>query len=223
MLHSSLNVAYNCNLNSLELDPFFIMDILTLIASYLVGSIPFGLVFGKIAGVDVRNDGSQNIGATNVTRLVGKKFGVLTLICDASKGAVPMLISQFLGADLLVVMGCGAAAFTGHCFPIYLKFVGGKGVATALGVFLFLDRPAVLVGIVVFVLLVWLTGYVSLGSMCATIAVSAMIWWLHGVGAMFYLAGFVTFLVVAKHHQNIGRLLRGEEKSMGKKKQGASG
>lgn len=193
------------------------MDITLLILSYLVGSIPFGLVLGKLAGVDVRSAGSKNIGATNVTRLVGKKFGLFTLVFDALKGAMPMLVAQQLGADLVVIMGCGAAAFTGHCFPIYLRFVGGKGVATALGVFLFLDRPAVGVGVLVFVLLVWLTGYVSLGSMCATIAVSGMIWWLHGVGPLLYLAGFVSFLVVAKHHENIGRLLRGEEKSMKKK------
>lgn len=193
------------------------MEIIAIILSYLVGSIPFGLVFGRLAGVDVRSAGSCNIGATNVTRLVGKKFGILTLICDASKGAVPMLVAQGLGAELNLVMGCGAAAFTGHCFPIYLKFVGGKGVATALGVFLFLDRPAVGAGIVVFILLVWLTGYVSLGSMVATLVVSAMIWWLHGVGVLFYLACFVTLLVIVKHHQNIGRLLRGEEKSMRRK------
>lgn len=194
------------------------MDIIALVLAYLVGSVPFGLVFGKLAGVDVRNAGSRNIGATNVTRLAGKKFGIFTLICDASKGAVPMLVASYLGADFTLVMGCGAAAFTGHCFPIYLRFVGGKGVATALGVFLFLDRPAVVVGIVVFILLVWVTGYVSLGSMCATIAVTGMIWWSRGNGPLLYLAGFVTLLVVGKHHENIGRLIRGEEKSMRKKK-----
>ena len=193
------------------------MNIIAFILSYLLGSVPFGLVIGKVAGVDVRHAGSKNIGATNVTRLVGKKFGILTLMCDASKGAVPMLVARYFGADLTLVMVCGAAAFTGHCFPIYLKFVGGKGVATALGVFLFLDRPAVVVGVIVFIILVWLTGYVSLGSMCATLAVSGMIWWLHGVGPLFYLACYVTVLVVGKHYENIGRLLRGEEKSMRKK------
>ncbi len=190
------------------------MDIILIISSYLVGSIPFGLVFGKIAGVDVRAAGSKNIGATNVTRLVGKKFGLLTLCCDALKGAVPMLVAQLAGADLTIIMACGAAAFSGHCFPVYLRFVGGKGVATALGVFLFLDRPAILAGILVFVLLVWLTGYVSLGSICASLVVTAVIWWLHGVGPLLYLAGFVTILVIVKHHGNIGRLVRGEEKSI---------
>ncbi len=193
------------------------MDITLLIFSYLIGSIPFGLVWGKWAGVDVRTAGSRNIGATNVTRLAGKKFGVLTLVCDASKGAIPMLIARLFGADLEIVMGCGATAFTGHCFPIYLRFAGGKGVATALGVFLFLDRPAVVAGILMFVLLVWVTGYVSLGSIGATLTVTVVIWWLHGVGSLLYLAAFVTVLVIAKHHENIGRLVRGEEKSMRKK------
>lgn len=195
------------------------MNIILIVVSYLVGSIPFGLLFGKIAGVDVRSGGSKNIGATNVTRLAGKKFGLLTLFCDGAKGAVPMLAAQLLGADLSIVMVCGAAAFTGHCFPVYLKFSGGKGVATALGVFLFLDRPAIIAGVLVFVLLVWLTGYVSLGSMCAALVVTGVIWWLHGVGPLLYLAAFVTILVIGKHHENIGRLLRGEEKSV-RRKQG---
>ncbi len=195
------------------------MDIILIAVSYMLGSIPFGLAFGKIGGVDVRAAGSRNIGATNVTRLVGKKFGLLTLVCDGLKGAVPMLAAQMLGAELSIVMGCGAAAFTGHCFPIYLRFRGGKGVATALGVFLFLDRPAILAGIAVFILLVWLTGYVSLGSMCAALVVTGMIWWLHGVGPLLYLAGFVTSLVILKHHENIGRLLRGEEKSVRRKQE----
>jgi glycerol-3-phosphate acyltransferase PlsY len=193
------------------------MDIFLLIFSYLIGSIPFGLVFGKWAGVDVRSAGSKNIGATNVTRLAGKKLGVLTLVCDASKGAVPMFIARFLGADLDIVMGCGAAAFTGHCFPVYLRFAGGKGVATALGVFLFLDRSAVVAGVAMFVLLVWSTGYVSLGSIFATLTVTVVIWWLHGAGPLLYLAAFVTVLVIAKHYENIGRLFRGEEKSIRKK------
>lgn len=193
------------------------MDITLIIFSYLLGSIPFGLVLGRLAGVDVRYGGSNNIGATNVTRLAGKKFGLLTLVCDALKGWAPMVVAQTLGADLIIVMGCGAAAFFGHCFPLYLKFVGGKGVATALGVFLYLDRPAVVAGIGLFVLLVWLTGYVSLGSICATCTVSGVIWWLHGCGPLLYLAGFVTILVTLKHHENIGRLLRGEEKSIRKK------
>ncbi len=194
------------------------MNIILFIFSYLIGSIPFGLVFGKLAGVDVRAAGSKNIGATNVTRLVGKKFGLLTLACDASKGAVPMLIAQALGADLVTVMGCGAAAFTGHCFPVYLKFIGGKGVATALGVFLFLDRPAVVAALGIFVLLVWVTGYVSLGSICAALTVTGVIYWFHGIGPLLYLAGFVTALVIAKHYENIGRLLRGEEKSIRRKR-----
>lgn len=193
------------------------MNYLAIFLAYLAGSIPFGLLLGKMAGIDVRDSGSRNIGATNVTRLAGKKFGVFTLILDAGKGLLPMVVAQAVGLSIPVVLLCGAAAFVGHCFPVYLRFRGGKGVATALGVFVFLDLFAVLGGVVLFVTAVLITGYVSLGSMLAAATVSLLVWLRHGLGAYFYLALFVTALIWVKHHENIGRLLRGEEKSFKKK------
>ncbi len=197
------------------------MNYLAIILAYLAGSIPFGLLLGKAAGIDVRDAGSRNIGATNVTRLVGKKFGVLTLLLDASKGLLPMLVAQAAGAAGTTVLLCGAAAFVGHCYPVYLRFRGGKGVATALGVFLFLDALAVAGGVALFVCAVVVSGYVSVGSMLAAATVSLLVWLRHGLGADFYLALFVTGLIWLKHHENIGRLLRGEEKSFKKKKDAA--
>jgi len=194
------------------------MTNLAIISAYLIGAIPFGLLLGRLAGVDVRAAGSKNIGATNVTRLAGKKMGVLTLLLDAAKGAGPMLLAQAMGFSSTVVMCCGAAAFLGHCFPVYLGFKGGKGVATALGVFLFLDGLAVVVGLFVFILLVALFGYVSLGSLAAALVMPLVIWYHFGPGNIFYLALFVAFFIWLKHHENIWRLLHGTEKSFKKPK-----
>ena len=130
------------------------MQYILVIFGYLAGSIPFGLLYGRLAGVDVRQQGSGNIGATNVNRLLGKKLGILTLVSDLLKALVPMLIAaQILGnqpdADLWTMM-TGTAAFIGHCWPLYLKFRGGKGVATALGVFLYLAPLQALMAIGLF-------------------------------------------------------------------------
>jgi glycerol-3-phosphate acyltransferase PlsY len=194
------------------------MDYLAIVLAYLVGAIPFGLLMGKMAGVDVRDSGSRNIGATNVTRLAGKKFGVFTLLLDAAKGLLPMVIAQAAGLASDTVLLCGAAAFAGHCYPVYLRFRGGKGVATALGIFLFLDLIAVAGGVLFFVIAVAVTGYVSLGSLLAAAMVSLLVWLRHGLGSYFYLALFIASLIWLKHHGNIGRLFRGEEKSFKKKK-----
>lgn len=197
------------------------MNYLAIMVAYLIGSIPFGLLLGKMAGVDVRASGSRNIGATNVTRLAGKKFGVITLLLDAAKGLLPMVIARAAGAPAATILLCGVAAFVGHCYPLYLRFRGGKGVATALGVFLFLDLIAALGGIALFVISVAVTGYVSVGSMLAAAMVSLLVWLRYGMGAYFYAAFFITALIWLKHHENIGRLRRGEEKSFKKKKDAA--
>ena len=121
------------------------MNFFFILAAYLVGAVPFGLLFGKLVGTDVRQSGSKNIGATNVSRLLGKKLGAATLICDAGKGFVPMLCAREMGAGGDIVLLCGGAAFLGHLYPVYLGFKGGKGVATALGVFLYLNPMAILI------------------------------------------------------------------------------
>ncbi len=188
-----------------------------IIISYLIGSIPFGLVFGKLAGIDVRAAGSGNIGATNVNRLLGKKPGIATLLCDAAKGIAPMLAAGYLGAGEDIVLVCGLAAFIGHIFPVYLKFHGGKGVATALGIFLFLNPVACGIAVTIFVFIVWLSGFVSLGSLAAAAAMPLILFLNHGTKNQTYLALAITILIWAKHYQNIGRLVRGREKSWRKK------
>ncbi len=192
------------------------MQYLFIIFGYLLGSTPFGLLYGRLAGVDVRQQGSRNIGATNVNRLLGKKLGLLTLVSDLLKGLVPMLIcSRFLpGQDAsLWVMLTGLAAFIGHCWPLYLKFSGGKGVATALGVFLYLAPLPTLAAILIFVCVVWLSGFVSLGSMSATASMPLIIALNGGSPELLAVSGLIAGLIVIKHHENISRLLKGTEKS----------
>ena len=197
------------------------MNILFPIASYLVGAIPFGLLVGRLAGVDVRAAGSGNIGATNVSRLLGKKLGFLTLLLDCLKGFIPIyLASQLLqdSADKnFYIMGCGVMAVVGHMFPVYLGFRGGKGVATALGVFLFLSPPAIAVSLVVFVATVAVTGFVSAGSLLASALFPLWLLLFNQPLGMIVTAGIIGLLVWVKHHENIVRLIQGTEKSWKKK------
>ena len=200
------------------------MQYLLVIFGYLAGSIPFGLLYGRLAGVDVRQQGSGNIGATNVSRLLGKKLGILTLASDLLKGLLPMLIAaQILGNQpdaYLWTMLTGTAAFVGHCWPIYLKFKGGKGVATALGIFLYLAPLQTLIAIVLFAATVRLGGYVSLGSMSAALSLPVMIWLSNGPTDLLLITGMIALLIVLKHQENIRRLLKGEEKSWKKSDNG---
>lgn len=197
------------------------LALLLIAASYLVGAIPFGLLLSRGSGVDIRSEGSKNIGATNVARLLGRKLGLLTLFADIGKGFAPL----FIAARLLppdpqqgtVLALCGAATVLGHMFPVYLRFRGGKGVATGLGVFLFLAPKAVLGCLLVFALAVGLSGFVSLGSLLGSLAVLPGLWLLHAPTWKVALAGVVVALIWIKHHQNIGRLLQGTEKSWKKK------
>ena len=193
------------------------MNYLFLLIAYLIGSIPFGLILGKMAGVDVRKVGSGNIGATNVSRLLGKKLGLFTLFADMGKALLPMILAAWWlqgGLDREVwVAFCGAAAFLGHLYPVYLKFKGGKGVATALGVFLYLAPAAAVLDLAIFVGVVYNWGYVSLGSLSAALLLPGLVWLLYGSVNKALLAGFIGALVWVKHWDNIRRLLRNEEKS----------
>jgi len=193
------------------------MEYLLVLGSYLIGSIPFGLVLGKVAGVDVRAAGSGNIGATNVARLVGKKLGGLTLVCDALKAIVPMLAVAWLLENAsrreLWVALCGGAAFLGHLYPLYLRFRGGKGVATALGIFLYLAPVAAVIDSLIFVGVVYNWGYVSLGSLTAALMLPGLVWLLTGSLSNSVLAFAIGVLIWVKHWDNIGRLMHHEEKS----------
>lgn len=193
------------------------MPYLLLLSSYLCGAIPFGLLFGRLKGIDVRRGGSGNIGATNVNRQLGKTMGLLTLLADAGKAVLPMFVAAAVLAghpkvsDWVIL--CGGTAVLGHLFPIYLGFKGGKGVATAFGMLLYINFSAALVLAVLFIAVVYLSGYVSAGSLAAA-AMMPVVLYFAGASRMELAVTIGLFLLIwIKHRQNIGRLCRGEEKS----------
>ena len=191
--------------------------------AYLVGSIPFGyLIVRAKAGSDIRESGSGGTGATNVSRRAGKWAGVLTLLLDAAKGAAAALTARGLVAPEGKVnwfIACAAiAVVVGHIFPVWLGFRGGKGVATAVGVFLVLAPFAVTLAGVIFLIVVLLTRYVSLASMTAAVAVPVLIWgrstWEPtppGVGILLFTSIILAALILFAHRSNMQRLLRGTE------------
>ena len=188
-----------------------------IVFAYLLGAVPFGLVLTRGSGIDIRREGSCNIGATNVARLLGKKMGAMTLAFDVFKGFAPMFLAALVAGDEprrdLIVALCGAASVMGHMFPVYLGFKGGKGVATALGAFLYLAPLAVLGCLAVFLLTVRLSGYVSLGSLLGSASILAWLFLLDVPAWKWMVAIFIVIMIWVKHHQNIGRLISGTEKS----------
>ena len=198
------------------------MIYLFVIISYLIGSIPTGVVLAKMTGAeDIRKSGSGNIGATNVTRLLGKKLGVLTLVGDVLKAVLPMLAAHWYFVQLgkpvspneidLAVTLCGGAAFLGHMYSIYLKFGGGKGVATGLGVFVVLEPLAALISLFLFIAVVYFSGYVAVGSLLVSALITLWIWLLKGSPNHVFLAFFIGVLIWIKHAENIKRLFEGTE------------
>lgn len=182
------------------------------IAAYLFGAVPFGLLLARLAGVDVRGAGSGNIGATNVARTAGKGLGVATLLLDALKGAAPVLFAQHvLGAPTWVEVLGGVLAIVGHIFPVYLRFKGGKGVATALGVFAALTPLAAGAAVLCFALVFAAFRVVSAGSLAGALALVGAAVGLDGRPEVIAAAAAVTLLVFARHAGNIRRLLAREE------------
>lgn len=208
----------------------FLLYFIVAALSYLLGSIPFGYLLVRIfRGEDIRQTGSGNIGATNVARSGAKGLGIATLLLDALKGSVAVLLAWFLAYtnDLCPInTPCVAArnvaataalfAVLGHVFPVWLRFKGGKGVATALGVFCVLFPKAILVALAIFILVVAITRYVSLGSILGAIAFPVAAYFMQNADWLsLLLASGVSLIIILKHHQNIGRLLTGTENRFG--------
>src|SRR6266849_3542724 len=200
------------------------------VAAYLLGTIPFGLLLGKVfGGADVRKAGSGNIGATNVARVAGPIAGIFTLVLDAAKGAAAVWMAARFANDSAVWMTiAGIAALLGHCFPIWLGFRGGKGVATAAGVFLALCPLALLGSLTLFILVVVFWRYVSLGSIAAAASMPLLVYFLwapHHAPPLTVTFGALAaaLLIVYKHDANIQRLVEGREPrfSFGKSKDNA--
>ena len=211
------------------MSPISITHFLIPVVAYLLGSIPFGIVLAKLfGGADVRKAGSGNIGATNVARVVGPLAGILTLVFDTAKGwAAVWLAGRVTGESALWMTVAAFVVLLGHCFPIWLKFKGGKGVATALGVFLALCPLAAVSALTLFILCVVYWRFVSLGSVAAAAAMPLLIYFLwapphHAPPIVVDLGTLaVAALVIYKHDANLQRLVEGTEPrfSFSKKKE----
>lgn len=186
-----------------------------MIFSYLLGSVPSGLIIGKLSGLDVRKAGSGNIGATNVARLLGKKGGSLTLLADTAKGFIPVFAVQHMGFSDPILALVGVAAFLGHLYPIFLKFKGGKGVATGFGVLLGLAPLAIVILLVVFAAVAFTTRIVSLSSMITAVAAPLILWLFYYSPPYTIMAAFMAIMIVFRHYANIQRLLNGTEPPFG--------
>jgi len=197
--------------------------------AYLLGSIPFGFLIAKARGIDIRTVGSGNIGATNVLRSVGKSWGILTLVLDALKGLVPALVFPMLAqhaftledAAILRVV-CGCTAVLGHNYPVFLKFKGGKGIATTAGALIGIAPMALLFGVLTFATVFGVSRIVALGSISAATVIPIAAWILyrgqsHLIPVVLTILGM---LAIWRHRANIGRILNGKENRIefGKKK-----
>ena len=187
------------------------LSIAWVVGSYLLGSVPVGLLLAKLRGTDPRRVGSGNIGATNVMRAAGKAAGIITLLCDILKGFIPVWLAIETRQAEALVAAAGLAVFAGHLFPLYLKLRGGKGVATALGVFLALGPLAVLVAFGVFLAVFLAGGYVSLGSICAAVVMPFVLAAFGAPASYVAACAVMVVMIIVKHRENIKRLLAGNE------------
>jgi len=179
--------------------------------AYVIGSFPTGLLLGKYYGVDVRKEGSGNTGATNLYRTVGRKVGIITLVIDCLKGLLPVAIVKMSGLPAELAPWVGLAAFFGHVFSVFLKFRGGKGVATALGVFLALAPLAVAIAVGLFAAVMFIWRYVSLGSISAAAVMPLAVYLLRGEREVLVVTVVIAAIVIIRHHENIKRLIAGTE------------
>jgi acyl phosphate:glycerol-3-phosphate acyltransferase len=187
--------------------PYFLA---ALAAGYLLGSIPFGLVLTRLAGLgDIRNIGSGNIGATNVLRTGNKKLAVLTLLLDGGKGAAAVLLGRYL-FDMDIAMLAGLGAFLGHLYPVWLKFKGGKGVATTLGILFAVNFLLGAAAALTWLLVAFIFRFSSLAALISLAAAPAYAFWLIGDQAAIFVA-ILAVISWLRHHENIRRLLKGEE------------
>jgi acyl phosphate:glycerol-3-phosphate acyltransferase len=198
-----------------------VLNLGLVIISYLIGSIPTGLVFGRaFAKIDIREHGSHNIGATNVYRSAGKTLGALTLLGDAVKGFLPVyLVYTITGSETWAALSA-LATFLGHLYPVYLKFSGGKGVATGLGVFLFLAPKPLVFCIGIFCIFLAFCRFVSLSSMTAAVALPVLMIFSPHPYPRIYLAtaALLAIMIIVRHKENIRRMINGEENKIGGKK-----
>ncbi|MCK4738443.1 MAG: glycerol-3-phosphate 1-O-acyltransferase PlsY [Deltaproteobacteria bacterium] len=202
-------------------DLYLILFSLSL-GAYLIGSVPMAILVARaFGGVDPRKFGSGNIGATNVARTTGKTAGIITLVLDALKGALPTLFATYVfrGESLFEPLVCLVAllTFLGHLFPVYLFFRGGKGVATAVGLYLVISPLSLLLSFVIFVVVLFTTRYVSVASISSAIVMPIFLVVFMGFGFPALLGVIMAVLIIVKHRANLGRVIKGTESKFGKK------
>ena len=185
------------------------------LAAYLIGSIPFALILARRWGADLRQVGSGNLGAANVMRASGVAAGVLVAALDIAKGAASVWMAERVGGDAALPAAAGLAAIVGHVYPVWLRFRGGKGVATACGVFSMLTPLAVPPALAIFAAVVWLTQYVSLGSVLASMAVPPIAYALGSPAPGVMAAAAASALIVFRHRSNLSRMWTGTERRVG--------
>ena len=204
-----------------------LLTLLAIILSYLAGAIPAGVIAGKLKGINIREHGSGNIGFTNVLRVMGAGPGAAVLLADVGKGVLAVLAISQLGTiqpnELTPYIQelCGGFAMIGHVWTVFLKFRGGKGVATSLGIFISLFWQAGLISLAVWIVVVAITRYVSLGSilLCVAFCVACFIVGGQYIWGMRIMALIVTIIVIYRHRGNIQRLINGEERKFGQREQ----
>lgn len=193
--------------------------ILLLLFAYLLGGIPTAVILGKtFKGIDVREYGSKNSGATNAGRVLGKKWFYIVMLCDAIKGAIPVILALWITNNITISLIIGVVAILGHTFSIFLQFKGGKGVATSLGVIVVLVPMISIVVLLLFIFIYKLSGFVSLGSIVCAVSFPILVWAaivLHHYSSSYYSVVYVGTLlalyIIIKHRSNIERLLKGNE------------
>ncbi|MCX7599853.1 MAG: glycerol-3-phosphate 1-O-acyltransferase PlsY [Armatimonadetes bacterium] len=200
------------------------MDALAVAAvvfAYFLGGVPVGLVVARRHGVNLFKVGSGNIGTTNVVRALGVKVGLLVWLGDVAKGLVAALVALVLTHSEPVLAACGAAVVTGHCWSPYLRFRGGRGIATSLGVLLVVDWRVGLLAFALWILVVVITKIVSVASLAAAVSLLPLASIFHPTPPLILMTGYLTCLAFYRHKENIERLLRGEEHRFGGRKKAA--
>jgi glycerol-3-phosphate acyltransferase PlsY len=187
----------------------------SIVLGYLAGSVPFAFLLTRRRGVDVRVAGSGNVGAANVLRTTGAGRAIAVMTLDVAKGAAAVLAVQLSAGGAWLAALTGVAAVVGHIYPVWLRFHGGKGVAVAAGVFSVLTPIATGIAASLFLVTVWLTRYVSLGSIAATVALPPVAWWSGAPPAVVIAAAGTGALILFRHRANVGRLRAGTERKMG--------
>ena len=191
--------------------------LLALAVAYLVGSIPFAYLLSRRRGIDLRDVGSGNVGASNVLRTSGVTAAVLAMLLDASKGVLAVIVAQRVAPGAATPMAAGLASVIGHIYPVWLRFRGGKGVATAAGVFGVMTPGSLVIAGVVFLLAVWITRFVSVGSIAAAVTLAIITAATDAPAVVSIGAALIAAIIVYRHRANLTRLIAGTERRIGQR------